>query len=72
MSRYNVKLPDGRWQCFSTVCDDFVCEPMEKEDYAEWRKVQYGIANYKPAEKCNMMDYEEALERKNFNPEEEE
>ena len=60
MPRFNVKRPDGMWCCFSTIVDDYVCEWMQKATYEEWRKEQYGVANYQPAEECNMMEYEVA------------
>lgn len=41
MPRYNVKLPDGRWQVFSTVVDDFVSEPMTFDELREWRRAEY-------------------------------
>lgn len=27
---------------------------MDKDDYEEWRKIEYGLADYEPAEKRNM------------------
>lgn len=60
MPRFNVKRADGMWACFSTVVDDYITEFMPKDSYEEWRKEQYGVANYQPAEECNIMDYEEA------------
>ena len=73
MPRFNVKHPDtGRWRCFSTVVDDWVSDWMDKEKYEEWRKFQYGIHNYSPAEQCNMMTLEEAQERISFRKEWEE
>ncbi len=62
MPRYNVKNDKGEWACFSSIVDDFVTDFMPKDKYEEWRKVQYGIANYRPAEECNVMDYHEAMQ----------
>ncbi len=42
MPRYNVKLPDGRWRVFSSICDDYVTEPMEFVDLKSWRRFEYG------------------------------
>lgn len=61
MPRYNVQRPDGMWACFSSICDGFITEFMPKDEYEEWRKKEYGVANYEPAEKCNMKDYNEAM-----------
>lgn len=61
MPRYNVKLPDGRWQCFSSIVDDFVSEPMEEKEYEKWRKEEYGSGCI-PLEETNKMDYADAFE----------
>lgn len=72
MPRFNVKHPDtGEWRCFSTVVDDWVTDWMDKERYEKWRKLQYGIHNYSPAEQCNMMTLEDAQERISFREERE-
>ncbi len=69
MPRFNVKLPDGRWQVFSTVVDDFVTEPMTFEELREFRRGQ--AVREADAEtdslltsipRINVMSYDEALE----------
>ena len=60
MPRYNVKH-DGKWACFSSICDAFITEFMDKKSYEEWQKLEYGLADYEPAEKRNMMDMQEAV-----------
>lgn len=69
MPRFNVKLPDGRWQVFSTVVDDFVTEPMTFEELREFRREQ--AVREADAEtdslltsipRINVMSYDEALE----------
>ena len=61
MPRFNVKhLDTGKWRCFSTIIDDWITEWMDKKSYEEWRKQQYRIINYLPAEQCNMMTLDEA------------
>lgn len=62
MPRYNVEY-DGKWACFSSIVDGFVTEFMNKAEYEEWRKKEYGVNGYEPAEKCNRMSMEEAIER---------
>jgi len=59
MPRYNVEY-NKKWACFSSVVDAFVTKFMNKESYEEWRKIQYGIFDYKQAEECNMLTMEEA------------
>lgn len=60
MARYNVNH-NNKWACFSTIVDDFVTEFMCKEDYEKWRKIEYGLKDYEPAEKCNIMTIDEAV-----------
>lgn len=69
MPRFNVKLPDGRWQVFSTVVDDFVTGPMTFEELREFRREQ--AVREADAEtdslltsipRINVMSYDEALE----------
>jgi len=60
MPRYNVEH-NGKWACFSTVSDGFITEFKEKADYEAWRLLEYGRADYLPAEKCNVMTMEEAV-----------
>lgn len=62
MPRYNVQNPDtGLWACFSGICDEFITDWMSKDEYEAWRRKQYGV-DIEPAEACNMMDYEEAMQ----------
>ena len=69
MPRYNVKLPDGRWQVFSTIVDDFITDPMTFEELRDFRLEQYRatyadtdtLLTDKPT--CNRMSYEEACWR---------
>lgn len=58
MPRYNIEH-NGKWACFSSISDSFITKFMDKSDYEEWRKVEYGLDNYEPAEKCNItiIDY---------------
>lgn len=65
MPRYNVKY-NGKWACFSSIVDGFVTEFMNKSEYEEWRKKEYGVNGYEPAEKCNRMSMEEAVESIRF------
>lgn len=60
MPRYNVNY-NGKWACFTSVSDGFITPFMDKSDYEEWRKQQYGIADYRPAEECNMMTMKESV-----------
>jgi len=60
MPRYNVEY-NGKWACFSSVVDAFVMGFTDKNSYEEWRKREYGAANHKPAEQCNMMNIDEAV-----------
>lgn len=64
MPRYNVQNPKGEWACYSSIADDFITDFMPKAEYEEWRKEEYGTANYRPAEECNVMEYEEAMQTK--------
>jgi len=70
MPRFNVKLPDGRWRVFSTICEDYVSPPLTFEELRTWRKLEYGaqggqtdretdsLLTDKPI--INVMDYKEA------------
>jgi hypothetical protein len=58
MPRYNVEY-NGKWACFSSITDGFVTEFMDKYNYENWRKIQYGVKDYKPAEQCNIMNMKE-------------
>lgn len=72
MPRFNVRRPsDNMWATFSTISDGFITDWMGKEAYEAWRLQEYGRAGYEPAEKCNMMDYEEAMcrQREEYNSE---
>ena len=60
MPRYNVEY-NGKWACFSSIVDAFVTGFMDKTEYEEWRKKEYGLHDYEPAEKRNMMSMEEAI-----------
>lgn len=64
MPHYNVKRPDGMWAMFSTVVDDYLKPFTSKEEHEKWRLEKYGSLDYRPAEECNMMEYEEAERRK--------
>ena len=68
MPRFNVSLPDGRWQVFSTIVDDFVSEPLTFDELKDFRLKSYG-ATYEETEtlltdnpQCNRMTYEEAMD----------
>lgn len=68
MPRFNVSLPDGRWQVFSTIVDDFVSEPMTFDELKDFRLKYYG-ATYEETEtlltdkpQCNRMTYEEVMD----------
>ena len=60
MPRYNVNH-NGKWACFSSIIDSFITQFMDKSIYETWRKQQYGISDYKPAEQCNIMTMKEAV-----------
>ena len=70
MPRYNVEH-NGKWACFSTVSDGFITEFKEKADYEAWRLLEYGRADYLPAEKCNVMTIGEAVNAAALNNEKE-
>lgn len=59
MPRYNVEA-NGKWACFSTVVDDFITPFMERKDYEEWRRDQYGVSSV-PIEQANNMPLARAL-----------
>ena len=70
MPRYNVKLPDGRWQVFSTIADGFVTGPMTFDELREHRRRRAieqcdyetdTLLTDRP--RVNVMSYEEAMER---------
>lgn len=60
MPRYNIEYND-KWICFSSISDGFLTEFMDKSEYENWRRLQYGTSNYKPAEQCNRMNMKEAV-----------
>lgn len=60
MPRYNIEH-NGKWACFSSITDSFVTGFMNKVDYEEWRKAEYGIRSYKSVESCNIMPLNEAV-----------
>jgi hypothetical protein len=59
MPRYNVEH-NGKWACFSSISDGFITEFINKSEYEEWRKEQYGEHGHEPAEKRNMITMKEA------------
>lgn len=65
MPRYNVEY-NGKWACFSSIVDAFVTGFMNKAEYEEWRIKEFGLYDYEPAEKCNMMSMEEAVDSIRF------
>ena len=71
MPRYNIEH-NGKWACFSSVSDSFITKFVDKDIYEEWRKEEYGLQDYEPAEKCNMttIDYAVHSIRLNRNREE--
>lgn len=71
MPRYNIEH-NGKWACFSAISDGFITEFMDKDTYEKWRKLEYGLKNYEPAENCNMatIDYAVHSIRLNRNREE--
>jgi len=60
MPRYNVKH-NGKWACFSSIPDGFITPFMGKGEYEMWRKQEYGLDGYAPAEKCNTITMEDAV-----------
>lgn len=60
MPRFNVEYKGG-WACFSGITDSFITEFMDKAEYEEWRRFEYGEAAYKPAEECNVMTMKDAV-----------
>lgn len=60
MPRYNVEH-NKKWACFSSISDSFVTEFMEIEEYEDWRKQEYGLADYEPAENRNKKNIQEAV-----------
>lgn len=66
MPRFNVKLPDGRWQVFSTIVENFITEPMTFDELKNYRRYHYGAADEETETlltdrpKCNRMSYEDA------------
>ncbi len=76
MPRFNVPLPDGKWIVYSTICDDYVSEPMTFDELREWRRREYGehecsdedtysLLTDNPT--INRMTYEEAEWRRKLN-----
>ena len=68
MPKYNVKLPDGRWRCLSTVVDDWITEPMDFESYKAWRREEYTRQTDEESDslltdrpRINVMSYEDAV-----------
>lgn len=69
MPRYNVRLPDGRWQVFSSVVDNFITEPMTFDELREFRRMEaIEMADTETASlltarpRINTMRYEDAIE----------
>ncbi len=60
MPRYNVNY-NGRWACFSSVCNRFITKFMDRDGYETWRQIEYGIVSYIPAEQCNLIPIEQAV-----------
>ena len=69
MPRYNVRLPDGRWQVFSSVVDNFITEPMTFDELREFRNREAiemaetetaSLLTARPM--INTMRYEDAIE----------
>lgn len=38
MSRWNVKLKNGRWRVYSTVVDDYITKEMDFDELLEYRR----------------------------------
>lgn len=60
MPRFNVPHKN-KWACFSSFVDGFITDFTDKVDYEEWRKCQYGMCGFKPAEECNVMTLKKAV-----------
>ncbi len=58
MGRYNVEY-NGKWAAFSTIGDAFITEFMDKEEYENWRRNEYG-RYYVPIEKASIKTMEKA------------
>ncbi|MDR2586384.1 MAG: hypothetical protein LBC84_09270 [Prevotellaceae bacterium] len=61
MARYNVEY-NGKWACYSTICDDFIKRFTTKHRFEKWRKKEYG-ERIEPLEMVNQMDIEDAIGR---------
>lgn len=59
MPRYNVKF-NGQWTCFSSVAEGFITNLTKREEYENWRILQYGMSASK-LEDANQMTIEEAV-----------
>lgn len=60
MGKCNVEYK-GKWAAFSTIVDAFITEFMDKEKYEEWRKEEYGKANYVPVEEAGINKIEDVI-----------
>jgi len=60
MPRYNVEY-NGKWACYTSISDGWITPFMSKDEYEKWRMVEYGSADYAPAEKRNRMTIQEAV-----------
>ena len=60
MARYNVEHK-GKWACFSSICDNFITRFMNRGDYEQWRKKEYG-RNRLLLEHSNGMTMRDALD----------
>lgn len=60
MPRFNV-THKNKWACFSSIVDGFITDFTDKADYEEWRKCQYGMCGFKPAEECNVLTLKKAV-----------
>lgn len=68
MPRFNVQHPvTKKWATFSTICDDYITDWMEEQDYLRWRFEEYG-RSAGDLYSANQMSYEEAEERRMFDP----
>lgn len=59
MPRYNVEA-DGKWSCFSSITDSFLCPFMEREEYEKIRENTYGKDNI-PLGRANQMSLKRAI-----------
>lgn len=73
MPRFYVQRPDGKWNVFSSVVDEYIAEGLTLDDIKKFRLEKFAAENEREVNSLasdrpllNVMDFAEAEERINI------